>query len=444
VELGRYAIEMMFPLVATNQRNVRHLVVVGKETLKPVFTVGRNCNSSNRTSIFSSQAFRGTAISFNFSHGKSSKNIICGGISNTTSRWVSSASCAEERWIGRPSNLIFHPKVTCSPFFGLQKAKEKAATQPPPAKSEQQEPEEELYDLSSLPERYQPRRAIPLPQRLHVQVHQFYNDAHALILEDDHDDSNSNTSEDSKREGTVEENDHEVKNARSRVVVGTVQLPSDIFGKNPIRTDLIHRVVVYQRNKKRGKRNGGARTKTISEVSGSGKKMRQQKGTGMARCGHKRPPHWRGGAKAHGPKGSIQDYTTKLNKKVRKLGLCHALSQKLYEGNLIVVDQMAVPTFKTNPLAKILSSKFNITGSFGSTALLLDHQQKEVHATDTGTKDQNALVLGGVNANLRIASRNLFQVKLLNQMGANVYDIIKHEKLMISLPALQQLEQRLT
>jgi len=105
---------------------------------------------------------------------------------------------------------------------------------------------------------------------------------------------------------------------------------------------------------------------------------------------------------------------------------------------------MAVPTFKTNPLAKILSSKFNITGSFGSTALLLDHQQKEVHATDTGTKDQNALVLGGVNANLRIASRNLFQVKLLNQMGANVYDIIKHEKLMISLPALQQLEQRLT
>ncbi len=67
-----------------------------------------------------------------------------------------------------------------------------------------------------------------------------------------------------------------------------------------------------------------------------------------------------------------------------------------------------------------------------------------IDATDTGTKDQNALVLGGVNANLRIASRNLFQVKLLNQMGANVYDIIKHEKLMISLPALQQLEQRLT
>jgi large subunit ribosomal protein L4 len=133
-----------------------------------------------------------------------------------------------------------------------------------------------------------------------------------------------------------------------------------------------------------------------------------------------------------------------LNKKVRKLGLCHALSQKLYEGNLIVVDQMTVPTFKTNPLAKILSSKFNITGSFGSTALLLDHQQKEaVHATDTATKDQNALVLGGVHANLRIASRNLFQVKLLNQMGANVYDIIKHEKLMISLSALQQLEQRL-
>ena len=95
-------------------------------------------------------------------------------------------------------------------------------------------------------------------------------------------------------------NDTKDKNARSSIVVGTVNLPSEIFGKHPIRTDLIHRVVVYQRNKKRGKRNGGARTKTISEVSGSGKKMRQQKGTGMARCGHKRPPHWRGGAKAHG------------------------------------------------------------------------------------------------------------------------------------------------
>jgi hypothetical protein len=290
---------MMFPALATNQRNVRHLVVVGKGTLKPVVTVGRNSNSSSRTSIFSNQAFRGTEISLSFSHEKSSKNMNCGGLSNTTSRWVSSASSAEERWIGRPSNLIFHPKVTCSPFFGLQKAKEKATTQPPPAKPEQ-EPEEELYDLSSLPERYQPRRAIPLPQRLNVQVHQFYDNAHALILEDDNDDSNSNTTKDSKHEDTVEVNDHKDKNARSRVVVGTVQLPPDIFGKNPIRTDLIHRVVVYQRNKKRGKRNGGARTKTISEVRGSGKKMRQQKGTGMARCGHKRPPHWRGGAKAHG------------------------------------------------------------------------------------------------------------------------------------------------
>ncbi len=104
---------------------------------------------------------------------------------------------------------------------------------------------------------------------------------------------------------------------------------------------------------------------------------------------------------------------------------------------------MAVPTFKTNPLAKVLSGTFNITGSYGSTALLLDHHQKEEQASDATAKDQDALVLGGVNANLRVASRNLFQVKLLNQMGANVYDIIKYEKLMISLPALQQLEQRL-
>ncbi len=143
-----------------------------------------------------------------------------------------------------------------------------------------------------------------------------------------------------------------------------------------------------------------------------------------------------------GPKGSIQDYTTKLNKKVRKLGLCHALSQKLYEGNLIVVDRMVVPTFKTKYIASTLFKNFDIAGQYGSTALLLDHQEQQ-QQQQPDTTDQQTLVLGGVNANLRVASRNLFKVKLLNQLGANVYDILKHEKLMISLSALQQLEQRL-
>lgn len=150
-----------------------------------------------------------------------------------------------------------------------------------------------------------------------------------------------------------------------------------------------------------------------------------------------------------GPKGAVQDYTTKLNKKVRKLGLCHALSQKLYEGNLIVVNDLKLPTFKTKHLASALVP-FEIGGRNGTTALLIDHQEDAAAAAtkqtvsneDEQDEDVN-LVLTGVNANVKVASRNLHQIKLLNQLGANVYDIIKYEKLMISLSALKKLEERL-
>lgn len=86
------------------------------------------------------------------------------------------------------------------------------------------------------------------------------------------------------------------------------------------------------------RRRGTASSKRIGEVRGSGKKMRPQKGGGTARAGHKRPPHWRGGARAHGPKP--RDWSYKLNKKERQLGLCVALSAKAAEGNLHVVDSV--------------------------------------------------------------------------------------------------------
>jgi large subunit ribosomal protein L4 len=202
-----------------------------------------------------------------------------------------------------------------------------------------------------------------------------------------------------------------------------------LFGRDPVRVDMLQRVVQYQRNKKRGKRK--AKTKTISEVSGSGKKMRNQKGGGVARAGHKRPPHWRGGARAHGPKGSIQDYTTKLNKRVRKLGLLHALSQKLKEGNLIVVNDLFLETHKTKDFVASLSMA-GLAGKTGSSTYVVDWAEEE-----------EGRVLKHLPLHLAVATRNIPRIKVSGQNFINVYDILKHEKLILTVGAIQALEERL-
>lgn len=258
--------------------------------------------------------------------------------------------------------------------------------------SDEEEEERILYDLSTKPD---VPRAIPLPQRLHVPV-------------------------------------VDIKTGEE---VGTFHLSEKTFGNDPVRVDLLHRVVVWQRNKKRGKRNAGAITKTISEVRGSGRKVRAQKGGGVARAGHSRPAHWRGGAKAHGPKGKIQDYTTKLNKKVRKMGVQHALSQKLLEGNLIVTSDLAVPTHKTKEL-DIMLDRFGISGKRGVNALVVDD-------ADPADAESEASVYGGLDVNFKVASGNLMKVKMLNQMGCHVYDMLKFKKLVLSLAAVRSLEERL-
>lgn len=211
-------------------------------------------------------------------------------------------------------------------------------------------------------------------------------------------------------------------------VVGSCTLPAMLFGQDPIRVDIMKRVVVYQRNKKRGKRT--AKTKTISEVSGSGRKVRNQKGSGMARAGHSRPAHWRGGAKAHGPKGIIQDYTTKLNKHIRKLGLVNALSQKLKEGNLIVVDDMMIESHKTNALSRLLQP------------ILPDTEKSSLLMVDWVDKDKDG-VMGNLPIHLIVASGNIPRVKVLSQGYVNVYDLLKHEKCAITLSAIKALEERL-
>jgi large subunit ribosomal protein L4 len=228
---------------------------------------------------------------------------------------------------------------------------------------------------------------------------------------------------------------------RSPSIVGSIHLNESVFGLDPIRVDLLKRSVDYYRAKKRGRRN--AKTKTIGEVSGSGRKIRNQKGGGVARAGHSRPPHFRGGAKAHGPK-NVTDYSNiKLNKKVRKLATRHVFSQKLKEGNLILLNHMhELPTHKTNDLARLLAP-WKIGGHDGTTALILDHYDDKI---DTKIVNQDGSILtshAGIPTNLHVAARNIQGLKVTNSYGANVYDILKYEKLLITLSALEQIEGRL-
>jgi len=210
---------------------------------------------------------------------------------------------------------------------------------------------------------------------------------------------------------------------------GSIHLSANVFGQDPIRVDILKRVVQYQRDKKRGRRK--AKSKTISEVSGSGRKVRAQKGGGIARAGHSRPAHWRGGARAHGPKGNIQDYTTKLNKHVRKLGLVNALSQKLKEGNLILINDMMLESHRTNELSKLFQS-VGLAGKNGTPTLLVDWLEEEEKQS-----------VSHLPVNLVVASGNIPRLKILSQGYLNVFDIIKYEKLIMTLSAVTALEERL-
>mmetsp|Transcript_11651 Transcript_11651/g.23892 ORF Transcript_11651/g.23892 Transcript_11651/m.23892 type:complete len:381 (-) Transcript_11651:195-1337(-) len=268
------------------------------------------------------------------------------------------------------------------------------------ASAEEEEDEEEEEEEYEVDEKYLPppevTYAVPLPERLHVPVHTLFAPPY--------------------------ENE-----------VGTLWLDECVFGCDPIRVDLLKRAAVYYRAKKRGRRK--AKTKGIHEVSGSGRKLRPQKGQGRARVGHSRPPHFRGGAVAHGP-SNLTDYgKTKLNKKVRHMAIRNALSQKLLEGNLIILNNLyELPTIKTNALAKHLNI-FDIGGlRGGASALILDDYQPE--------KDEG-LDHYGVPVNFWLASRNIPKLMVGSQFKAVVYHILKHEKLVLTVAAVEKLEQRL-
>lgn len=193
--------------------------------------------------------------------------------------------------------------------------------------------------------------------------------------------------------------------------VGSVDLSETVFGLD-VREDILHRVVRWQLAKRQG---GNHKTKGRGEIQGTGKKPFKQKGTGRARQGSVKVPQMRGGGKAFGP--VVRSHAHSLPKKVRRLGLKTALSAKAKEGSLIVLDEVKSSEGKTKALAA---------------------QIKQLGWT-------SALIIDGAAPDEAFcnAARNLIGIDVLPEQGANVYDILRREKLVLTKAALEKLEERL-
>lgn len=191
---------------------------------------------------------------------------------------------------------------------------------------------------------------------------------------------------------------------------GSAELPDEYFG-HEVRADIIARVVHWQLARRRA---GTHKTKGMGEVSGTTKKPYKQKGTGNARQGSLRAPQFRTGGRVHGPVVRSHEYD--LPKKVRRLGLICALSQKQAEGKLIVLDGVAGGTGKTKDLA----AKVRALG--WKSALVVDRDVDEA---------------------FRRASANLIGLDVLPTAGANVYDIVRHDVLVVTQAGVEALKERL-
>ena len=188
---------------------------------------------------------------------------------------------------------------------------------------------------------------------------------------------------------------------------GEVELNEAVFGLEP-RADILHRVVTWQLENRRGIARA---TRERSEVARTGKKFGRQKGGGTARHGDRKAPVFIGGGKAHGAR--LRDFNMSLNKKIRALGLKMALSSHAKAGSLIVLDAFDVS--KTKEL--------------------------KGHFAKLGT-GKTALVIDGEAGNGFLAARNLPGVNALPAAGANVYDILKHDTLVLTRAAVEKLEAR--
>lgn len=192
---------------------------------------------------------------------------------------------------------------------------------------------------------------------------------------------------------------------------GDITLDKDIFGVE-VRKDLLHRMVNYQLAKRRS---GNHKVKQRSEISGTGAKPWKQKGTGRARAGDLKRTQDRGGATVFGP--VVRSHAFDLPKKVRKLAMKSALSAKAAEGKLIILDDVKAKSHKTKPMAEALK-KFEL---------------------------DSALIVGGeeIDVNFARATANLPRIDVLPSQGANVYDIMRRDVLVLTKKAVENLTEKL-
>jgi large subunit ribosomal protein L4 len=196
----------------------------------------------------------------------------------------------------------------------------------------------------------------------------------------------------------------------NREAVGSIDLEATVFGVE-VREHLFHAVVRYQLAKRR---QGTHATKGRALISGGGKKPFRQKGTGRARAGTTRAPHWRGGGVVHGP--HYRSHAHKLPKRTRRAALCAALSRRVEENKLTVFQSLALPEIKTRPVCDLLA-RFEMS--------------------------KVLLVTAGADDNLERSARNIPGVTVLQVAGVNVYDVLKHDHLAITVEAAAALVQRL-
>mgnify|MGYP003860876285 CR=1 FL=1 len=195
-------------------------------------------------------------------------------------------------------------------------------------------------------------------------------------------------------------------------LVGEIELRDDIFGVTANPAVLHEAVVMHLANRRRGTHD----TKTRAEVSGGGRKPWRQKGTGRARHGSIRSPIWRGGGIVFGP--HPRDYGYRLPKKVRRLALKFALSNKVRTGELLVIDEFTLPVPKTKEALKFLD-RFEAT--------------------------QGALLVGAApSREIKLAVANIPGVKFIPVSNLNVYDVLRYPKLLITREALGRIEEALT
>jgi len=201
----------------------------------------------------------------------------------------------------------------------------------------------------------------------------------------------------------------DVLNTRAEKV-GEIDLNDALFNVE-IKTGILHEVVCMQRA---NRRSGSACTKTRGEVSGGGAKPWRQKGTGRARAGSRTSPVWRGGGTVFGPKP--RDYSYSMPKKVKRLALKMAISARNQEGNLVIVDAFELPEIKTKDFVGVMK-KFEF--------------------------DNCLLITSEIDDKISISARNAVGYKVLSVAGLNVYDILKHSKLMLIQSSLAKIEERL-